>query len=311
MSIKPQALKKGDRIALVSPASRPESTQVLARAFAVVEKMGFKPVIAKHALAINGYLAGTNEERAQDIMDAFCDDSIAGIFCLEGGFGSIKTLSLLDFGKIKKHPKIFMGSHENTCLLTALHHQSSLVVFHGPNICCVDKVESIAEIKSTLCSANILPPVTPSINSFPAGFHHTAFGGNAQGTLLGGNLNALASLMGTKYSAHFTNKIVFFCERNERNDIMERWLTSLHLAGYLKRIAGIAFGEFPDCGTKDSLSMKSYQDIFSERMVEHKIPSTFNMPIGDSSLCRVMPIGIKAKLDATNGKIEFTESALG
>ncbi len=310
MTIKPHALKKGDQIALVSPASRPHSAEALARAEAVVEKMGFKPIIAKHALSINGYLAGTDEERAQDIMYAFSSDSISGIFCLEGGFGSIKTLSHLDFSQIKKHPKIIMGSHENTCLLTAISNQASMVVFHGPNICSVDRVESIAEIKSTLASSTILPPVTPSLGSFPAGFHHTSYPGNAQGTLIGGNLNAIASLMGTKYSAHFNNKIIFFCERDERNDIIERWFTSFYLAGHLKRIAGIAFGEFPDCGPKDSLSMKSYQDILTERMIEHKIPSTFNMPIGDSSLSRVMPIGIKAKLDATNGKLEFTESAL-
>jgi len=310
MTIKPNALKKGDRIALISPASRPDSAQALARAEAVVEKMGFKPVIAKHALAINGYLAGTDEERTQDIMDAFLDDSIFGIFCLEGGYGSIRTLAHLDFSKIKKHPKVFMGSHENTCLLTAIQNQTSMVVFHGPNICSVNSIETIAEIKQTIASTNVLSPVTPSVNSFPAGFHHTAYPGTAQGTLLGGNLNALASLMGTKYSAHFTNKLVFICERGERNDIIERWFTSLHLAGYLKRIAGIAFGEFADCGPKDSMSMKSYQDILSERVIEHKVPTTFNMPIGDSSLSRVMPIGIKAKLDATNGKLEFIEPAL-
>lgn len=310
MTIYPKALKKGDQVALISPASRPESAQALARAEAVVEKMGFKPVIAKHALSSNGYLAGTDEERSQDIMDAFLNDSISGIFCLEGGFGSIKTLSHLDYSRIKKHPKIIMGSHENTCLLTALQNQTSMVVFHGPNICSIDKVESIAEIKSTLSSTSQLPPLTPGASSFPPGFHHTAYPGNAQGTLIGGNLNSLASLMGTKYSAHFTNKIVFFCERGERNDIIERWFTSLHLAGYLKRIAGIVFGEFPDCGPKDSASMKSYQDILSERVIEHKVPTTFNMPVGDSSLCRVMPIGIKAKLDATNGKLEFAEPAL-
>ncbi|MCW5822232.1 MAG: LD-carboxypeptidase [Cyanobacteria bacterium TGS_CYA1] len=310
MTTKPEALKKGSRIALISPASRPESVQAVARAEAVVEKMGFKPVIAKHALTINGYLAGTDQERAQDIMDAFLDDSIAGIFCLEGGFGSIKTLAHLDFSRIKKHPKVFMGSHENTCLLTALQYQGGMVVFHGPNICSVDKVECISEIKQTLASTNILPSITPSLSTFPAGFHHTPFAGTAQGIVIGGNMNALASLMGTKYSAHFTNKIVFFCERSERNDIIERCFTNLHLAGYLKRIAGIAFGEFPDCGPKDSASMKSYQDILSERVIEHKVPTTFNMPIGDSSFSRVMPIGIKAKLDATNGKIEFAEPAL-
>lgn len=310
MTVKPEALKKGDRIALISPASRPRSAQALALAQAVVEKMGFKPVVARHALSINGYLAGADEERAQDIMDAFLDDSIAGIFCLEGGFGSIRTLAHLDFSRIKKHPKVFMGSHENTCLLTALQYQGGMVVFHGPNICCVDKIEAVTEIKSTLVSSNILPAITPSLSAFPGGFHHTPYAGTAQGIVIGGNMNALASLMGTKYSAHFTNKIVFFCERGERNDIIERIFTNLHLAGYLKRIAGIAFGEFADCGPKDSLSMKSYEDILSERVIEHKVPTTFNMPIGDSSMSRVIPIGIKAKLDASNGKLEFVEPAL-
>lgn len=306
--IKPHALKKGDKVALVAPASRPESALAVARAQKAVEKMGFKPVLAKHALSMNAYLAGSDEQRASDIMEAFEDDSIKGIFCLSGGYGSIRILKHLNFATIKKNPKVIMGSHDNSALLIAIQNQTGLVVFHGANICSIDKVEALTEVKSALTNQNVWPAVTPNLNSFPGGFNYSPFEGVVQGTLIGGNLNALISLMGTKYSAHFNNKVVFFCERNERNDIIERWFTSLYLAGHLKKIAGIAFGEFPDCGSKDSNSMESYQDMLCQRVLEHKIPSSFNLPLGDSALCRVVPLGIKVKFDASKGKIDFLES---
>ncbi len=306
--IKPNVLKKGDKIALVAPASRPHSQSDVYRAKLVVEKMGFKPVVAKHALSLKGYLAGEDEERASDLMDAFQDESISGIFCLEGGFGSIRLLSKLDFAQIKKHPKVFMGCDDNTVLLTAIQNQTGIIVFHGPNICSLDKAEGISEIKGALTNPKIWPAVTPLLSNFPGGFHYAPFEGTAQGTLIGGNLNALISLMGTKYSAHFNNKVVFLCERSERNDIIERLITNLYLAGHLKKIAGIAFGEFNDCGTKNSNSLESYVDMLSQRVIEHKIPSSFNMPLGDSSLSRVVPVGIKVKFDATRGRLEFMES---
>lgn len=129
--IKPRALKRGDKVGLIAPASRPDGPGVIARAVKAVESMGFNPVVGEHVLDMQGFLAGADTDRVSDLMTFFKDDSIRGIFCLSGGYGSLRLLDRIDYKVIAEHPKVFVGSDDNTALLLAIHKRANMVVFHG------------------------------------------------------------------------------------------------------------------------------------------------------------------------------------
>jgi muramoyltetrapeptide carboxypeptidase len=307
-SLKAPALKPGDKVGIVAPASRPEGPHVVAAAEQLVASIGFDPVIGENVLSINGYMAGTDEERLADLNGFINDRSIRGIFCISGGFGSIRLLDKVDYAALAKDPKVLVGSDENTCLLLAVNKATGLICFHGYNLDCIKTAADLAELKSAITSTSVLPPVV-SVKSFPPGFVYAPVPGKATGVLLGGNLTALFSLMGTRYQPSFQNRILFLEDRNERNDVLERWLTSLFLSGELARVNAILFGVFEGCGIRGAYNLLSLEDIFTEHLKELKKPSCFGMSFGQAQNCRVIPLGIPAVVNTETGLLEFTEAA--
>lgn len=306
--IKPPPLKARDRVALLSPASRPDSPAVVARAARIVENLGLDPVIGKNALSIHGYLSGTDEQRLADMQSAMDDPSIKAIFCLTGGYGSLRLIDKLDYSGLRKNPKIVLGSDENTSLLLAVHKWTDLVCLHGANLDCVDTQKAFDVLHKAVTDTQNWVPVQS--DGFPEEFCYSTAGGVAEGRLLGGNLSAISSMMGTRHEPDITNSILFLEDKNERNDILDRWFTTLFVSGQLRRVRGVVIGTFDNCGPKGTLSMLSIEDTFGDRLKEMNIPNCFGLPIGQSSASRVIPIGVNSRLDADKGVIEFLEPAL-
>ena len=127
----PKKLKPGDRVALVSPAS-PVPEERLAPAIAAVEKYGLVPVVYESCRARRGYLSGSDELRASDIMAAFTDDSIDGIWCIRGGYGAQRLIERLDLKEIAAHPKFFGGYSDITALHIVLNQNCGMVTYHTP-----------------------------------------------------------------------------------------------------------------------------------------------------------------------------------
>lgn len=308
-AVKPPPLKAGDRVAIVAPASRPEGPHVVAQAVQVLSNMGFVPVVGQSVLSINGYMAGSDDERRGDLNGFIKDRSIRAIFCICGGYGSLRLLNKVDYASLSRDPKIIVGSDENTCLLLAISKQTGLVCFHGPNLEKVTSQDVFDDLKRAVTSLKVLPPVE-AVESYPSGFVYSPVPGKTEGVLLGGNLTALFSLMGTRFEPDFAGKILFLEDKNERNDILERWMTGLFLSKQLDSASAILFGTFQGCGTIGSYSMLSLEDTFADRLTEIKKPSCFGMAIGQSKDCRVVPIGLHASADTRKGKLEFSEPAL-
>ena len=118
---------------MVAPAG-PVDPKILKKGLRALERMGFYPVLAKHILAKDRYLAGTDEQRTQDLHDLFGDPEIKGIFCARGGYGANRVLPGLDASIIRRNPKVFVGSSDITLLILFLVQQCSLVTFHGPMV---------------------------------------------------------------------------------------------------------------------------------------------------------------------------------
>lgn len=310
---KPPALKKHDRVALICPASRPESPAVVKHCQQIVSELGFTPVLGKSILNTCGYMAGSLMERLEDLNTALHDDSIAGIFCLSGGFGSLHLLSYLDYEKIAAHPKVIIGGDDNTHLLAAISACSGVVTLHGPNLDQVNSKSTFEHLKLAITSKTHLPPLAAGSlhsNGFMKPTVYAAYDGDVIGRLLGGNLTALVSLLGTPYEPDFNSAILFLEDRDERFDTLDRWLTSLYIAGQLQRLSGVALGQFEGCGTKSSFNMLSLEDLFGDRLKLLKVPCCFGFPFGQAGDTAVIPTGVTAHLDTARGILEFSESAL-
>lgn len=307
--LKPAALAKGDKVAIVAPASRPDGPQSVATAVHLLSQLGYVPIVGDNVLSIHGYMAGTDEERASDFNGFVRDKSVKAIFCITGGYGSLRMIDRVDYGALAKNPKIIIGGDENTCLLNAINQVTGLVCFHGPNLDRISSPAALYALNVTITESKVMQPIE-TLQSFPPGLVHAPVTGTAEGALLGGNLTALFSLSGTKYQPDFKGKLLFFEDRNERNDVLERWLTSLHLSGNLGDVNAVVMGVFENCGTGGSSNMLSLEEVFSDRLKGLGKPSIFRMAIGQTPECRFIPIGIRAKIDTKKGRLEFLESAL-
>ncbi len=128
---KPPALRPGDTIGLIAPASAVSEAKAQ-KAVQNLEKLGFKTVFAPHALGQDGFLAASDQDRLADIHQFFADPQIHGIWCLRGGYGTMRLLPQIDYRLIRKNPKVLIGYSDITALLLAVHQHSGLVCFHGP-----------------------------------------------------------------------------------------------------------------------------------------------------------------------------------
>ena len=129
--IKPKPLKIGDRVALIAPSS-PVSDEKLKISLDSISFLGVIPVPFSSCTGKNGYLSGSDQMRASDVMNAFLDPSIDGIFCIRGGYGAARILPLLNYDQIREHPKLFVGYSDITAFHTAFQQECNLVTIHGP-----------------------------------------------------------------------------------------------------------------------------------------------------------------------------------
>lgn len=314
--LKPPALKKGDKVALLAPSSRPSSHVEVSRAAALVKEMGFKPIIGKHVLDSHGYMAGSDKDRLADLNDAIRNPQIKGVFMLCGGYGALPLLPHIDYDRLKKDPKVFVGSGDTTSILLALHKVTGLVVFHGPNLIDIRDKQSFRKYARGIKRRAALPFISPNegFNERKGEFHRYCYSGlesnsTPKGRLIGGNLTSMASLLGTEFEVDCKDRILFINDSQERNDILDRWLTSLTINGALDDAKALVFGEFIDCYQRGSYSMHSIFELILERMHRLKKPHLLGFPLGEGGVTSVLPIGVRVKLDS-ECRMYFQERAL-
>lgn len=310
--LKPQALKGGSRVALVAPGSRPTNPSELKKCIAVVEEMGFTPVVGKHVLKYDGFCAGTDDERLDDIQSFLLDPSVEALFCVTGGYGALRLLPLLDFKQIRDNPKIFIGSGDNDSILLSINKLTGLVVFHGSNLDEIEDKHSFESARAALLGNDSEKTIYCRLPGEPA-YNGVAYPINerrVEGRVCGGNLTSLCSLFGTKYQPDFDGKVLLLDDFTERNSLLDRWFTSLYLAGVLSDVAGIAFGGFPSVSARGADNMLSIEDTFGDRLKGVGTASCFGFKFGQATNDNVMPIGINAELDCAAGKLKYLEPAL-
>ncbi len=310
-ALKAKALKHGDHVGLIAPGGRPYKPSVVSRAARLVEDMGFKPKVGGHVLAVKGHTAGSIEERVEDFNRFLNDDSIAAIFCITGGFGALSLLPYLDYSALERQPKVVIGGGDNTALIVGMHSRNNLITFHGPNLEDIKNETAFLSFKDAVQSSSNLPSITAANmgDAWAEAHSHVAVEGIGQGHLIGGNLTGLASLFGTEFEPDLSGGVLFLTDHDERNDILDRWFTTLYVSGQLGKVDAVAIGSFDNCGNKGSFNILSIEDLFSERLVELKLPSIFDFPIAGGA-CPTVPIGVSVALDTRRKTLDFLQPAL-
>jgi len=313
-AIKPKRLTAGDTVGLVLPASAAFEADEIQFAKEQMEAIGFKVVIGPHAFDKWGYFAGHDRDRAADINQMFADDTVNGVVCYTGGWGSPRVLPYLDYDLIKRKPKVLIGYSDITALLNAVHKKTGLITFHGPvGASTYDPftLENFRRVVMTAEPAGLLPTPSKKPNELVDRTNRILkiTKGTATGPLIGGNLTMIATLMGTPYQPDPTGAILFLEDVHEEPYRIDRMLTTLALGGMFDKVAGIIFGRCSDCGVKGPSF--SLEEILRDRFGALPVPVISGLSFGHIEQKLVLPIGAPATLDADAGTVRVEEGAVG
>ena len=303
--IKPQALKYGDTIGIIAPANYSgDSGNIMVKD---LEARGFKVVLGDSFYAKWYNYGGTDEVRANDINKMFKDKNIKAIFCVRGGYGSIRLLDLIDFETIKKNPKIFVGYSDITTLLLAITQKTDLVTFHGPMS---SNYKNFDDITSTSFFNTIMNNKTSyELSDYSGSALRTVREGKAEGEIVGGNLSLIVASLGTKYEIDTKGKILFIEEVGEYTYRIDRMFQQLKLAGKFDDASGIILGNF-NKANKEAPEDMSLEDIFDDSFGKLKKPVISGFSSGHVRPLITLPIGARAKIDTSVNKIEIINGSV-
>lgn len=254
---------------------------------------GWEAIPGAHVLARRGYFAGGDADRLADFSAALEDDAIDGMWCVRGGYGSMRILEQLDFRALRRRPKAIIGYSDITALHAAIGSRADLVTYHGPTA------------RATLSSFSreaLLRAVGPESGA-PASFRapgaRTVIPGRVTGPLVGGNLTVLAALCGTPFAPHIDGAILFLEDVNEAVYRIDRMLTQLRLAGLLDRCAGLVFGAFVRATEgEDGGGGRTLDEVLDECAHTLRIPCIAGAPIGHVADQWTLPVGAVIEFDA-------------
>ena len=307
--IKPPALRRGDRVGIIAPASSFDR-KLLDAGCAALRQMEYEPVFLENIFARELYFAGAVERRAREFHEMFARDDVQAILCARGGYGANYLLPHLDLDHIRRHPKIFIGYSDLTCLLTWLLDAAGLVTFHGPMAVKDFAAENGVDEISWLAATGGNP-------RWELASHHM-FGlnplltGRAEGVLYGGCLSILVASLGTPYEAQTEGKLLFLEDVGVKPYQIDRMLMQMKLAGKLKDVKGIVFGEMMQC-TQSPDQAYTLQEVVYRIVADLGVPVAYGMRSGHVSRENVtLPFGVRAALTVAQEtvRLEILEAAV-
>jgi muramoyltetrapeptide carboxypeptidase len=296
--LRPPCLRPGDRVRLISPASTPEEAGVR-RCASIFEAWGLRVELGRHVFREHCYLAGTDDERLDDLNEALRDPGIRAIIATRGGRGAYRIADRVDFAAARADPKLVVGFSEITILHLALWKQCRLVGVHGPLASWSTELvgpASVAALRSALMTD--APVVLKTDASEPTAALTTH--GRASGILLGGNLDMIASAAGWALPS-LDGAILLVEGAGMALGQIDRQLTMLANAGHLNGVRGVAAGQFTNCGTHGEWTAV---DILRDRLAGLRVPILGGLPIGHGRSPATLPLGTAATLDADAGVLE-------
>jgi muramoyltetrapeptide carboxypeptidase len=312
MRAKPPALRDGARIAVVAPSSPPQTRSQIEQATEYFTRRGYEVVFGPHHRRVHGYLAGTDAERAADLQWALSEPGIDMVHCLEGGYGAARLYRHIDWDALGD-PRIFVGYSDITALHLALARHGPWVTFYGPMFLrFTRKKDELTELTEGAFHRAFRPEPVGRMPEDPDDPYVLTVGeGVAEARIVGGCLTLVAASIGTPYEIETDGCIVLLEDLNEEPYMIDAHLNHLILAGKLDRAAGLVFGTDvnlkPQTVPEAVESSLSIEEILDELIAPLGIPAVANMPVGHGKHLVTVPLGVRARLDATAKTLDILE----
>jgi muramoyltetrapeptide carboxypeptidase len=306
------ALRPGDKVGIIAPAG-PITEQQAQKAAWNVSRAGYVPVMADGILDKHGYLAGSDEARANQINSLFAQKDVRAIVCARGGYGTTRILDLLDYDLIKSNPKIIGGYSDITALAIAINKMTGLITFHSSMLVPEDNEYTRTMMwkifGNGIHNSKIACDPSEAQDSPEIALSPTPTKNRCKGTLIGGNLCLLEALIGTKYDFNLTNKILFVEEINEPPYKIDRMMTHLRMCKNFSGLRGIVFGKMKGCEAQgeNSLTLSQVINDFCKGL---DIPIITNFSFGHVKSRCTLPIGAKVSMNVKKRELTLMEDVV-
>lgn len=316
----PYRLQRGDTVAVIAPANSLTRYDIerFESGIAALEEQGLKVIYREDIRErVYGALAGKDHVRAEEFMQMITNPDVKAIFTIAGGYGSMRILNHIDWDAVKQNPKIFAGFSDNTALHFAINKKTGLPSIHSTGIIFLwgntdNRPYAFRHLQALIlsdpdknidlkdwgaCKKNSVHPI--EVQTFRAG--------TAEGTLIGGNLSLVSSLIGTPYEPDWNDKILFLEEVGEPLYKVDRMLMQLKLAGTLEKINGLILGRFIRIEAYDEKPDYTLHVVFNDIMGEYDYPVIYDFPAGHIADNLPLPIGTRVRISSDSPHLSILE----
>jgi muramoyltetrapeptide carboxypeptidase len=305
--VKPPALRVGDTVGIVAPASNIRKSDI-DQGCDALRRAGYKTFYLDSIFDRDVYFAGTPDRRNREMEEMFSRSDVRAILCARGGYGANYLLNGLNLEIVKAYPKIFIGYSDITSLLTYLMDATGQTVFHGPMAAKDWAHDDGVQMSSWQMALSYSEPWDVPLNSEVAGLA----GGDAEGVLYGGCLSILVASLGTPYEIRTEGTILFLEDIAAKPFQIDRMLMQLKLAGHLDAVRGIIFGEMLEC-TQSKDQDYTLPQVIQRVVGDLGVPVAFGLRSGHTSSGNItLPFGVKSRLSVSEGRVglKILESAI-
>ncbi|MTT32953.1 LD-carboxypeptidase [Terrilactibacillus sp. BCM23-1] len=292
--LRPTRLTRGDTIGIIAPASPPK-IEPLRKGMHVLKKCGVKIYESPHLHDEMGYLAGSDDDRVNDLHSMFLDPNIKAIFCACGGYGTPRIVDRLDYNLIANNPKIFWGYSDITCLHTSIHKKSGIVTFHGPMPSSDMGKDDFKPLSERLIQ-QLFEPITLRYDETISPLD-VLVDGIVEAPIVGGNLSLLVSSIGSDFDIDVKGKILLIEDIGEEPYRVDGMLNQLRLSGKLNDAAGFMIGSFTEAEPKKRQSTLTLDEVFQHYLIHYGKPVMKGFLIGHCQPHFSIPLGVNAVLN--------------
>ena len=286
------------------------------RAVRNIESLGLRVKPGANVHLRRGNYAGTTFQQVEDFHAMVRDREVKAIWGGRGGSGGSLMLPHLDYGLIRAHAKVIVGFSDVTALHLAILRRAGMVTFHGPAAISTFSPYSVEHMRAVFMEPRVPYTIASAPESVERGATHPEFTertlrpGVATGPLVGGNLSVLAALVGTPYGARMAGRIVFLEDVDEAPYRINRMLTQLVQSGELSRAAGVIFGLCAQCRTRDEGPTLTLEETLRDRFEPLHVPVATGLSFGHAPYNFTLPLGIRARFDASERTLTLLEPAV-
>lgn len=284
----PPSLQKGDTIAILATA-RKNIDDNLKPAIDLLHSWGLEVVIGKTIGLDDNQLAGTDAQRAEDFQHQLDNPNIKAIWCVRGGYGTVRIIDLLDFSKFKQNPKWIFGFSDVTIIHSYLN-KLNIASIHGAMPVTIERAtpETVESLRKALFGESL---------NYEIPFNTENRLGNAKGELVGGNLSILYSLMGSNAQIDCKGKVLFIEDLDEYLYHIDRMMMSLKRCGCFDGLNGLIVGTMTKMRDNDIPWGKNANQIIADVTKEYSFPIIYNFPAGHFRDNRALIFGKQVSME--------------